>query len=87
MKNYLPMGSIIRLKESNKKLMIIGRQQKRTDNNKVFDYLAIFYPIGTVDNNVVLFNEDDIDELVFRGYCDIEEQEFVKFLNSNVEQA
>lgn len=87
MKNYLPMGSIIRLKESNKKLMIIGRQQKRTDNNKIFDYLAIFYPIGTVDNNVVLFNEDDIDELVFRGYCDIEEQEFVKFLNSNVEQA
>ena len=87
MKNYLPMGSIVRLKESNKKLMIIGRQQKRTDNNKIFDYLAIFYPIGTVDNNVVLFNEDDIDELVFRGYCDIEEQEFVKFLNGNVEQA
>lgn len=87
MKVFLPMGSIVRLKGSNKKLMIIGRQQKRTDTNKIFDYLAIFYPIGTIDNNVILFNEEDIDELVFRGYCDIEEQEFVKFLNSSIEQA
>lgn len=87
MKVFLPMGSIVRLKESNKKLMIIGRQQKRTDTNKIFDYLAIFYPIGTIDNNVILFNEEDIDELVFRGYCDIEEQEFVKFLNNSNEQA
>lgn len=86
MREFLPMGSIVRLKESKKRLMIIGRLQKRTDAEKVFDYLAIFYPIGCVDNNVVLFDEADIGELVFRGYCDIEEQEFVKFLNQSTEE-
>ena len=86
MKEFLPMGSIVRLKESKKKLMIIGRLQKRTDEEKIFDYLAIFYPIGSVDNHVVLFDEGDIGELVFRGYCDVEEQEFVKFLNQAVEK-
>lgn len=87
MKEYLPMGSIVRLKESKKKLMITGRLQKRTGEPKIFDYIAIFYPIGSVDNHVVLFDEDDIGELVFRGFCDIEEQEFVKFLNQSIEEA
>lgn len=82
MKQYLPMGSVVRLNKSKGKLIIMGRQQKRTDTNAVFDYAALLYPFGKVDNNIVLFNEEDIEEILFRGFCDIDEQKYVALLNN-----
>ena len=87
MKQYLPMGSIVKIKDTKRKTIIVGRLQRRTDSDEIYDYSGLLYPVGSVENKIFLFNEGDISEVIFRGYCDIEEQEFVKFLNSNVEQA
>lgn len=65
----LPIGSVVVLKGGKKTLMIFGRKQLSTTNNKVWDYLACFYPEGSIGPEYCfLFNEEDIDEVVFMGY-------------------
>lgn len=78
MKSYLPIGSIVLLKNGSKKVMIYGRRQKRVNEAKEYDYIACLYPEGNINENYMyLFNNEDIDTVVFRGYSDAEEEAFV----------
>ncbi|MBQ7016917.1 MAG: DUF4176 domain-containing protein [Firmicutes bacterium] len=83
MKQYLPIGSVVLLKNGKKKVMIYGRRQRRVvDVDKEYDYLACLYPEGNIDEDYMyLFDEDSIDQVVFRGYSDDEEDAFVQALN------
>ncbi len=82
MKNYLPIGSIVLLKNGQKRIMIYGRRQKRVTDNHEYDYIACLYPEGNIDENYMyLFNHEDIDTVVFRGYSDVEEEVFIERLN------
>ena len=61
MREILPLGSVVTLKDANKRLMIAGRLQKETSTGQVFDYSAVLWPEGMVSSDkVYLFNEDDI---------------------------
>ena len=65
----LPIGSVVLLKESNKRVMIVGRLQRQMGTEKVWDYSACFYPEGILDpQKMFLFNHDQIAvlSLVFR---------------------
>ena len=78
MKSYLPIGSVVLLKNGSKKVMIYGRRQKRVNEEKEYDYIACLYPEGNINENYMyLFNNEDIDTVVFRGYSDGEEEAFV----------
>ena len=58
--------------------MIYGRRQKRVNEEKEYDYIACLYPEGNINENYMyLFNNEDIDTVVFRGYSDGEEEAFV----------
>ncbi len=82
MKEYLPIGSIVLLKKGKKKVMIYGRRQSRINENQEFDYIACLYPEGNINENYMyLFNHEDIETVVFRGYSDIEEEIFISKLN------
>lgn len=82
MKTYLPLGSIVRLKGGSKKMMIYGRAQKAGATGKMYDYLACLYPQGFIKANMLLcFNEDQIEEVLFTGYSDEDETQFVERLN------
>ena len=82
MKNYLPIGSVVRLRNGIKTIMIYGRRQVRKEDKKEFDYIACLYPEGNLNANYMyLFNHEDIEEVVFEGYKSEEDQEFVKKLN------
>lgn len=82
MKNYLPLGSIVRLKGASKKVMIYGRAQIARESGKMYDYLACLYPQGFVKADLLLgFNEDQIEEVLFTGYADAEEEAFVNRMN------
>lgn len=84
MKNYLPIGSIVLLKEGQKKLMIYGRRQNRvTEPDKEYDYIACLYPEGNINENYMyLFDHESIEEVIFRGYSDAEEEALLNELNN-----
>ena len=66
-KKYLPIGTVCKLKNAKRNLMIIGfavKKQAGDDADKVYDYLACIYPIGLFDQNQnFMFNHDDIEEI------------------------
>lgn len=77
-KKFLPLGSIVILKGAMKKLMIISRASVL--NNKYFDYGAILYPEGMIDENVAYFNSQDIVKVVSEAYTDDDDALMVKQL-------
>jgi hypothetical protein len=73
--NYLPLGSIVRLKDGTKKLMIFGRCMKRESEGDQFDYIGVPYPEGFINPELTfVFDHWAIEEVLFTGYKDQEEE-------------
>lgn len=84
---YLPIGSIVLLKEGKKKIMITGYYVTNMSDNKIYDYSACIYPEGIVDNKtIILFNHDDIFNIIFTGYSDEEEKKHKVALKYIIQQ-
>lgn len=83
-KDLLPIGSIVLLKDATKKMMIYGiKQSQVTDTEKEYDYIGVLYPEGNMGEKFqFLFNHEDIQSIIFRGYEDIERQNFIKNLEA-----
>ena len=82
MKDLLPVGSVVLLKDATKKLMIIGILQVKPDEDKVYDYLGVPYPEGYVGaENNFLFNHADINDLIFKGYTNPERDIFIQVMD------
>ncbi len=80
---YLPIGSVVLLKNASKMIMINGYCAVAKANNKSFDYRGCPYPEGIISSNgVALFNHDDIKEVVYRGYLNDESQKFINTLKN-----
>lgn len=88
MKNkYLPIGSIVLLKEGKKRIMITGYYVTNVSDNKIYDYSACIYPEGIVDNKtIILFNHEDISNIIFTGYSDEEEKKHKVALKYIIQQ-
>lgn len=82
MKALLPIGSVVLLKDATKKLMIIGILQVDQNKNTLYDYLAVPYPEGFLgaDTNF-LFQHEDINDVIFTGYRNPEQDTFLKAMN------
>ncbi|MEY8462307.1 DUF4176 domain-containing protein [Streptococcus merionis] len=84
----LPIGSIVYLMGGNQKVVILNRGAVVLQNEKevLFDYTGAMYPEGLNPNQVYYFNHSDIDEIIFTGYSDKDEERFVslfeKWLNN-----
>ena len=77
----LPIGSIVLLKDANKRLMIYGVGQTDQSENKEYDYIGVMYPEGNMgEGSQYLFNHSDIARVDFRGFDDPERTEFLKHL-------
>ncbi len=82
MKRMLPIGSVVLLKGAAKRLMICGRVQQRTGDEKTYDYCGCRYPEGYISaQEMFLFNNEDIDRVYYIGMQDVEEFAFQKVLN------
>ena len=86
--SLLPIGSIVLLKDGEKRLMINGIMQSDASGSGAdFDYLGVLYPEGHIgDEFQYLFNHEDIAQIVFRGYEDKERAEFLQKLASILEK-
>lgn len=78
----LPIGSVVLLKESTKRIMIIGVLQKQindddSDEETIWDYAACYYPEGYMGpDRTFLFNNEQIEKVYSIGYQDEEQFEF-----------
>lgn len=80
-KELLPIGSVIWLKEAKKPLMIFGVKQSNMDTNEEYDYIGVLYPEGNMGTETqFLFQHKDIERVVFRGYEDESRTEFLEQL-------
>lgn len=75
----LSIGSIVYLAEGNQKIMILNRGPlvEQGSEKVFFDYTGALYPAGLDPDQVFYFNKEDIDEVVFEGFKDEDEQRFV----------
>ena len=76
----LPLGSIVYLKEGTVKLMVVGRGASfdNGDGQSFSDYVGVVYPNGIDPQDALFFNNEDIDQIVFEGFSDEEEERYVR---------
>jgi len=79
--NYLPLGSVIKLKNSNKSLMIIGYGlcTKNKKGKTYYDYCVCIWPEGTIElDKMILCNQEDIESVIFEGYKNDESNKWIE---------
>ena len=82
-KELLPIGSVIWLKEAEKPLMIFGVKQSNMEANEEYDYIGVLYPEGNMGtDSQFLFQHKDIDRVEFRGFEDERREEFIQNLEA-----
>ena len=82
---FLKLGSVIKLKDETKRIMIIGYLQtpKDVNDNSLFDYIGCLYPEGvTSANKTYTFNHDKIEKVYNDPFEDSETKSFLIVLNS-----
>lgn len=82
-KNLLPIGSVVLLKEGKKRLMIYGVKQTDQTTNKEHDYIGVLYPEGNIGSvGHFFFNHSDIEVISYLGLNDMERQKFLEKLSA-----
>lgn len=82
MKKYLPIGSVVLLKNSSKRVMIAGFMQKQKESGRIWDYSACLYPEGIIHpDQLYLFDADQIDQIYFIGFQDKEGLDYLDRLS------
>ena len=82
MNELLPIGSVVLLKDSTKRVMIVGLKQKQDHEEKIWDYSGCLYPEGILDpDRLFLFDHSQIQTLFFIGFQDGEGMQFMVNLN------
>lgn len=77
--DLLPIGTVVLLKDAQKRLMIFGIGQTDFTNDINYDYIGVMYPEGNMgEGTQYLFNHSDIENIYFRGYEDEEREEFIE---------
>lgn len=74
----LPIGTVVLVGNSEKKVMIVGVCQKGgSDEQKLWDYAGVIFPEGYLDpQKMFLFNNEQITHVYALGYQDDEQSAF-----------
>lgn len=78
----LPLGSVVRLTDGTKKIMIEGYHIKANDNDKIYTYCGVIWPEGHMQNKFCLFDPYQIDEIYFKGLENEETSEYAEKVSS-----
>lgn len=79
-KEYLPIGSVVLLKNAKKKLVVIGiKQIIREEQVKEYDYIGVLFPEGYLNSEMMVgFNHSDINDVIFSGYHNPEREYYLE---------
>lgn len=80
MEKYMPIGSVVKIKNSFNNYMLIGFNCEK--GNERYDYLACEYPFGLdVNHQITAFNHDQIEKIFHIGFVNNQEKSFKVQLN------
>ena len=86
---YLPIGTVVLLKNATKRIMITGfcSREKNNSNSKIYDYCGCLYPEGFLTaDKALLFDHSQIEKIYHIGLSnDDEEKQFKKNLKLAIE--
>ena len=87
MKELMPIGTVVTLKNGTTKLMIVGRLQAQKDSSKVYDYAACLWAEGTLDSqHFYLFDQEGVHLLYHIGLQNVEEFQFRSVLDEEMKK-
>lgn len=74
----LPIGSIVYLKDGSRKIMILNRGAflEKDGEKTIFDYSGCIYPVGLDAEQILYFNDENVDKVIFEGFKDEEENRY-----------
>jgi hypothetical protein len=81
---WLPLGTVVTLREANRRVMIIGRLQINPATGSMNDYSACPWPEGLLDTrHFIVFNHTDIETIHQQGALgdDPQEHAWITILN------
>lgn len=86
-KEWMPIGSVVYLKNGYKKLMIIGRGMiiQGDEGRLFFDYGGVQYPEGLMGDEIAYFQKDAIEKIVFKGFSDDDDEMTAKRIDNYIE--
>ena len=80
--DLLPIGSVVLLHDTDKRIMVFGVWQKDKATDIEYDYIGVLYPEGNIgEEGQFLFNQSDIAQVFFKGFEDDERNDFIKRLD------
>lgn len=72
--DLLPIGSVVKLVEGERDVMICGRIVVPDGTEDIYDYVGCIYPEGiSQSDDMIFFNRDAIHTLYFVGFQDTQE--------------
>jgi len=81
--DFFPLGSIVIIRGGVKKTMIIARGIAADVGGgpKRFDYGGCLYPEGLLGDQILYFNHEDVNKVVFTGFSDEDNELMVENIN------
>lgn len=81
-RDLLPIGSVILLKNGEQPIMIYGIKQSTGGGlfkkEETYDYICVLYPQGHIGpDETFLVNHESIEKVLFRGYEDESREKFL----------
>ena len=76
----LPIGTVAMLKGGQKRVMIMGYcpVEDGDQEQKVYDYSGCIFPEGMISSKqILLFNQDQVEEVFHKGLVDEEQEGFM----------
>lgn len=89
----LPLGSVVYLKNADHPLMIVERYPIIMEKEKTIysDYMGCPVPSGLLRGAHYYFNDENIERIIHKGFCDLDETFFEEIDNEmktlNLEKA
>ena len=79
---YLPLGTIVLLKNATRKVMIIGYCGIDLEKKVLFDYVGAMYPEGFLGSTInLVFNHNEIDKIIAEAEPIEEGKKYLELLN------
>lgn len=85
---YLPIGTVVLLKDAKKRVMITGFCTQPVEKpDKIYDYSGCLFPEGIMKTDeILLFDHNQISKIYHFGLSDEEEKKFKQDLEKALEE-